>query len=104
MPPTCARQATGNSVGPQIDVAERSRRDLLAVREVGELQAPAGSQHPHNLGEDLALVGAELMTPLLITTSAQPFSIGRASITPRRNSTLLNPIVAAAARDRLSIS
>ena len=37
LPPACARQATGNSVGPQIDVAERSCGDLLPVCNVGEL-------------------------------------------------------------------
>jgi hypothetical protein len=41
LPPACARQATGNSIGRQVDFAERSCRDLLAVRDVGKLQAPA---------------------------------------------------------------
>jgi hypothetical protein len=60
MPPACARQATGNSVGPQVDVAERPCQDLLAVRDSGELQTSAGPQHPHNLREDLALVSAKV--------------------------------------------
>jgi hypothetical protein len=37
LPPACARQATGNSVGPQVDIAERTWRDFLAVRDVGKL-------------------------------------------------------------------
>jgi hypothetical protein len=36
-----ARQAAGNSIGPQIDVADRRFRHRLAIRDVGELQAPA---------------------------------------------------------------
>ena len=60
MPPACARQATGNSIGPKVDVAQRARGDLLAVRNVGELQAPARFQHAHDFGEDLPLVGAEV--------------------------------------------
>jgi hypothetical protein len=60
LPPACARQATGNSVGPKVDVAERSCWNLLAVRDVGKLQTPARPQHPHDLGKDLALVGAQI--------------------------------------------
>src|ERR1051326_9642445 len=37
-PPTCARQATGNSVGPQVDTAKRRCGNILAVGDVGELQ------------------------------------------------------------------
>jgi hypothetical protein len=43
IPPTCARQATGNSVGPQVDLAERSGRNLLTVCDVGELQPSTGA-------------------------------------------------------------
>ena len=57
-PPACARQATGNSIGPKIDVADRRFRHGLTGRDVGELQAPARFQHPHDLTEDAALVGA----------------------------------------------
>src|SRR5580704_2589833 len=35
-PPACTRQATGNSIGPQVDVAQRARGNLFAVRDVGE--------------------------------------------------------------------
>ena len=38
MPPACARQATGNSIGPQVDVADSRFRYGLAVGNVGELQ------------------------------------------------------------------
>ena len=41
MPPACARQAAANSIGPQIDVADRRFRHRLAIRDVDELQAPA---------------------------------------------------------------
>jgi hypothetical protein len=44
------------------------------------------------------------MTPLLMTTSAEPSSSRKSSITPCRNSTLRRPIAAVAARDRPSIS
>jgi len=37
-PPACARQATGNSVGPQVDTAKRRCGNILAVCDVGELQ------------------------------------------------------------------
>src|SRR6516165_4108435 len=59
-PPACARQATGNSVGPQIDVADGRFRHNLAGGDVGELQPSTGAQHSHNLIEDTTLVGAEV--------------------------------------------
>src|SRR6266566_5579235 len=59
-PPACARQATGNSVGPQVDVADSGFRHRLACGNVGELQPSTRAQHPHNLVEDTALVGAEI--------------------------------------------
>ena len=43
MPPACARQATGNSIGPQIDIAQRPCRNLLTVGDVRKLQAPTRS-------------------------------------------------------------
>ena len=98
MPPACARQATGDSVGPQVDIAERPGRNLLAVRDVGELEPPTRFQNAHYFSENSALVGAKIDDALLITTSAEPSSIGKASITPCRNSTLCRPIAAAAAR------
>jgi hypothetical protein len=60
MPPACARQATGNSIGPQVDIAERSCRNLLSVRNVRKLQTPTWFQQAHDFSEDLALIGAEV--------------------------------------------
>ena len=60
LPPACARQATGNSVGPKVDVADRRFRHGLAGCDVGELQSSARAQHPHDLFEDAAFVGAEI--------------------------------------------
>ena len=57
-PPACTRQATGNSISPQVDIAQRSRRNLLAVCNVCKLQAPARFQDAHDLGEYPALIGA----------------------------------------------
>lgn len=58
MPPACARPAAGDSVGPQVEIAERSRRYLFAVCAVGKLQTPIWFQYAHDFGEDLAFVGA----------------------------------------------
>jgi hypothetical protein len=58
--PACARQATGDSIGPQVNVTDRRFRHSLAGCDVGELQPSAGAQHPHDLVEDAALVGAEV--------------------------------------------
>ena len=60
MPPACARQATGNSVGPQVDIAEGACRNLLAVRDVGKLQASTRPQNTQDFSKDLALVGAQV--------------------------------------------
>src|SRR6516162_2576459 len=59
-PPACARQGTGNSVGPQIDVADGRFRHNLAGGDVGELQPSTGAQHSHNLVEYTTLVGAQV--------------------------------------------
>src|SRR5215472_3023515 len=45
-PPACARQATGNSVGPQVDIADSRFRYSLSGCNIGELQPPIGAQHP----------------------------------------------------------
>jgi hypothetical protein len=49
----CARQVTGNSIGPQVDIAERSRRNRLSVRNVRKLATPTWFQHAHDFSEDL---------------------------------------------------
>jgi len=56
--PTCTRQATGNSVSPQVDITQRASRNLRAVCNVCKLQAPARFQDAQDLSEDLALIGA----------------------------------------------
>ena len=63
-PPACTRQATGNSVGPQIDVADGRFRYNLAGGDIGELQPSTGAQHSHNLVEDTTLVDAEVDDPV----------------------------------------
>src|SRR5262249_26833644 len=50
------------------------------------------------------LSAQRLMTPLLMTASAQPFSTGSSSMIPFRNSTWPRPSAVAAARERSSIS
>lgn len=51
LPPACARQASGYSAGPQVDLPQRSGRDRLAVGYVRELQPAARRQHAHYLRE-----------------------------------------------------
>ena len=47
--PACARQAAGNSIGPQVDIADSRLRYDPAGGDVGELQSSARAQHPHDL-------------------------------------------------------
>jgi transcription elongation factor len=42
-PPTCARQATGSSIGPKVDIADRGFRYHLAVGNVGKSSASSSS-------------------------------------------------------------
>jgi len=58
--PACARQATGNSIGPEIDVSERPCRNHLAGCDIRELQPSTQFQYPHDLGEYLPFVGAKV--------------------------------------------
>jgi len=60
IPPACARQATSNSISPKVDVADRRFRHGLSGCDVGELQASARLQHPDDLVEDAAFVGAQV--------------------------------------------
>ena len=39
--PGCARQTTGNSIRPKINASNRRFGHRLAIRNIGELQAPA---------------------------------------------------------------
>ena len=48
MLPARARQATGNSRAPQIDVAHGRLGYRLAIGNIGELEPAAGAEHPKN--------------------------------------------------------
>jgi hypothetical protein len=56
--PARARQAAGDSSGPQVDIANGRLGDRLAVCDIGELQTAAGFEHAKNLCEYATLVGA----------------------------------------------
>src|SRR5436190_17230330 len=47
--PARTGQPAGYSTGPQVDVAHRLDRHGTAVGDVGELEPPAGTQHPADL-------------------------------------------------------
>jgi hypothetical protein len=46
--PGCTRQTAGNSSGPKVDILDRCLRHRFAVRDVGELQASARTEHTIN--------------------------------------------------------
>jgi len=54
------QQSTGDSTGPQINVASRLLRELDAQHDIGDLYAPAGLQDAPNLGDRRALVSDEI--------------------------------------------
>src|SRR5262249_1801407 len=54
--PGCARQTTGNSGRPKIDVGDRRRRHRSPIGDVGKLQIPARPKNAPYLGEHLLLV------------------------------------------------
>ena len=56
--PARARQAAGDSSGPQVDIANGRFGDRLAVCNISELQSAPGLEHAKNLCEDATLVGA----------------------------------------------
>ncbi len=58
--PARTGQPSGDSTGPQIDIAYRLDRDGTAVGDVGELQRAAGAQDAEDFGEDGLLVGAQV--------------------------------------------
>src|SRR5215207_8853365 len=58
--PALTGRPSGNSTGPQIDVAKRVGRNGSTVGDVGELQHTSGTEHAVDLLEDSALVGAEV--------------------------------------------
>jgi len=56
--PACARQATGNSRRPKINVAGRRLGGPRAIDDVGELKVAAWEQDAEDFREDPALIGA----------------------------------------------
>src|SRR6056297_1583291 len=58
--PACARQAPGNSTGPQVDLPERLLGDGSAVGYVRELQGSAWPQDPADFVERGPLVGTQV--------------------------------------------
>lgn len=97
--PARTGQPVGYSTGPQLDVPQRSGWHRGTVGDGGELDPPAGAQHPEDLGEHRVLVGAQVDDPLEITTSAQQSSTGNTSAKPWRNSTCARPSASAVWRD-----
>ena len=62
--PARTGQPAGYSTGPQVDVTQRLGWHGAAVGDVGELEPPAGAQHPEDLGEHRVLVGAQVDDPV----------------------------------------
>ena len=55
----CFQQSTCDSTGPQVDPVLRLVGDRTRHQDVGDLNAPAGPEHPVDLGEGRCLVRAE---------------------------------------------
>src|SRR5215211_8654963 len=62
--PPCARQGTGNSPGPQVDVAQGALGHGTLDADVSDAHAPAGPQDPVDFPVDADLVGAEVDDPV----------------------------------------
>lgn len=58
--PGCARQTTGNSGRPKINVGSRRRRHWLSVGDIGKLQVSARLQDPPHLRECSLFVRAQV--------------------------------------------
>jgi hypothetical protein len=58
--PGCARQTTGNSSGPEIDVPNRGFGHRLSVCDVGKLETATGAKDTIDFGEDGFLIGAKI--------------------------------------------
>jgi hypothetical protein len=58
--PGCARQTTGNSGRPKVDVLNGRFGYRFAVRNVSEPEATAGAEYAINFCENRALVGAKV--------------------------------------------
>ena len=52
----CFQQRSGNSAGPEVDVAAALRADRVLDRDVGDLDPPTGCEHAEDLREDGVLV------------------------------------------------
>ena len=58
--PSCTRQATRSSTGPQVDLASSFLRHRLGIGDIGELQHTAGSKDAPRLVECADLVWAQV--------------------------------------------
>ncbi len=58
--PARTGQPTGNSTGPQINVAHCLDRHWATVGDVGELQHSTWAEHAEDLGKHCLLVGAQV--------------------------------------------
>lgn len=56
--PACARQASGDSTRPEINVAHNILGNRLAIGDVGELYSPTGPEHAPDFRKYPPLVGA----------------------------------------------
>jgi hypothetical protein len=56
----CFQQSAGDSAGPQVDVSPAFLGHRPLDGDVGQLDAAAGAQHAHDLGEDGVLVGDQV--------------------------------------------
>ena len=52
----CVQQSSGNSTGPEVDLATALLRHGLLDRDIGDLDSPAGYEHSIDLTEDGVLV------------------------------------------------
>jgi len=62
--PPCARQGTGNSTGPEIDIPLGSLGHLPFDAYVTDLNATSRPQHPEHLPVGLHLVGHQIEDPV----------------------------------------
>jgi hypothetical protein len=58
--PGCARQTTGNSGRPKINVGSRRRRHWLSIGDIGKLQVAATLQDPPDFRECSLFVRAQV--------------------------------------------
>src|SRR2546430_5763493 len=63
-PPPCARQGTGDSAGPEVDVSKGGLRDRLFHADVGYLDAATRTEHSGDLPIGAELVGDQIDHPV----------------------------------------